>query len=213
MSLNENENFQDDFNLENDEEFIQIQQELANLLEKLQNGESLEFLPGENPFDLINSLEPSDIDTIPLGYEFLINDEELKSRIIPMYNYESDSGFDLFNAGPHITIESLGRTLVPTGIKLNIPINCEIQIRPKSGLALKHGLTVLNTPATIDQGYTGEIQVILFNTTNQQVSIPTGMKIAQAVLCPVFQGKSVNLVERDVNEGERSDNGFGSTGI
>lgn len=150
MSLNENENFQDDFNLENDEEFIQIQQELANLLEKLQNGESLEFLPGEDPFNLISSLEPSDMDTIPLGYEFLINDEELKNQITPMYNYESDSGFDLFNAGPHITIEPLGRTLVPTGIRLNIPINCEIQIRPKSGLALKQGLTVLNTPGTVD---------------------------------------------------------------
>jgi dUTP pyrophosphatase len=96
---------------------------------------------------------------------------------------------------------------------LDIPVNCEIQVRPKSGLALKQGLTVLNTPGTIDQGYTGEIQVILFNTTNNLVSIPIGMKIAQAVLCPVFQGVTVDLVEKLVNDGERSDNGFGSTGI
>ena len=213
MSLNNEENFQDDFNLEDDEEFIQIQQELADLLERLQKGEKLDLLDGDNPFDMLDSLNQGDLEKIPLGYEFLVNNEELKTQILQRYNYHTDSGFDLFNAGPHITIEPFGRSLVPTGIKLDIPVNCEIQVRPKSGLALKQGLTVLNTPGTIDQGYTGEIQVILFNTTNNLVSITTGMKIAQAVLCPVFQGVTVDLVEKLVNDGERSDNGFGSTGI
>ena len=72
---------------------------------------------------------------------------------------------------------------------------------------------VLNSPGTIDQGYTGEIQVILFNTSKDKVKIEKGQKVAQAVLCPVVAGKWVNLVEDEINSKDRSDNGFGSTGI
>ena len=131
----------------------------------------------------------------------------------PVYNYESDSGFDLYSV-EEIVLEPFGRALVPTGLAFGIPEEHEIQVRPKSGLALKQGLTVLNTPGTVDAGYDGEIKVIMFNTTNKQVIINKGMKIGQAVLCPVVCGKYVEfeLVE-NIEKRERGDNGFGSTGL
>lgn len=139
----------------------------------------------------------------------LINDDAK----MPSYAYPSDSGFDLCSTIEQI-IPPLGRALIPTGIQLSIPDDCEIQIRPKSGLALNSGLTVLNTPATIDSGYNGEIKVILFNTSYQPVYITKGMKIAQAVLCPVFTGKYVKLEQLDnIENKDRNENGFGSTGI
>ena len=156
-------------------------------------------------------------------YEVDIN-RKLKTRNIqvkkihldaynPTYNYESDSGFDLYSV-EEVILEPFGRALVPTGLAFGIPEEYEIQVRPKSGLALKQGLTVLNTPGTIDAGYDGEIKVIIFNTTNKQVIIDKGMKIGQAVLCPVVCGKYVEfeLVE-NIEKRERGDNGFGSTGL
>jgi dUTP pyrophosphatase len=140
--------------------------------------------------------------------ELLNNDAKF-----PEYAYPSDSGFDLYST-EELEIGPFGRALVSTGIKLSIPDEFEIQVRPKSGLAINQGLTVLNTPGTVDSGYNGEIKVIIFNTNNHNVTIPKGMKIAQAVLCPVVNGKYVNLIEVDkVTDGERGDNGFGSTGI
>ena len=131
----------------------------------------------------------------------------------PEYAYPSDSGFDLFST-EEVILQPFGRALVPTGIKLSIPDEFEIQVRPKSGLAINQGLTVLNTPGTVDSGYNGEIKVIIFNTNNISVSIPKGTKIAQAVLSPVVNGKYVNLVQvNKVNDGDRGDNGFGSTGL
>ncbi len=133
--------------------------------------------------------------------------------ILPKYAYPSDSGFDLHSI-EQVIIPPFGRALVPTGIKVSFDENMEIQVRPKSGLAINMGLTVLNTPGTVDQGYTGEIKVIVFNTNNNSVVIEKGMKIAQAVLSPVFNGKYVNIIEVDsIEERDRGDNGFGSTGI
>jgi dUTP pyrophosphatase len=104
--------------------------------------------------------------------------------------------------------------LIPTGVHFDVPENYEIQIRSKSGLALNQGLMVLNSPGTVDQGYTGEIKVILFNTTNSSVVIKEGQKIAQAVVCPVVSGKWLNLTKVDIiKDKDRSVNGFGSTGI
>jgi dUTP pyrophosphatase len=129
------------------------------------------------------------------------------------YNYDSDSGFDLYSSET-ITIEPFGRALVPTGIKFEIPSDFEIQIRPKSGLALNHGLTVLNTPGTIDEGYTGEVKVIVFNTNPEKFTINTGMKIAQAVVARCVTGRWVNLIQvNEINKKDRGENGFGSTGI
>jgi dUTP pyrophosphatase len=136
-----------------------------------------------------------------------------KDAVFPKYAYESDSGFDLHST-EDLSVGPFGRILVPTGIKVSFEEGYEIQVRPKSGLAIKQGLTVLNTPGTVDQGYTGEIQVIVFNTNNYTVVIPKGMKVGQAVLCPVVNGKYVRFEKIDtINEKDRGDNGFGSTGI
>ena len=136
-----------------------------------------------------------------------------EDAVFPSYAYETDSGFDLHST-QDLEIPPFGRALVPTGLSVSFEEGYEIQVRPKSGLAIKQGLTVLNTPGTVDEGYTGEIQVIVFNTNNYIVTIPKGMKVAQAVLCPVVQGKFVVLEEvQDVEEKDRGNNGFGSTGI
>ena len=136
-----------------------------------------------------------------------------EDAVLPKYVYPSDSGFDL-HATEEVIIGPFGRALVPTGLKVSFEEGYEIQVRPKSGLAIKQGLTVLNTPGTVDQGYTGEIQVIVFNTNNTTVTIPKGMKVGQAVLCPVVQGKFVMIETVDkVEDKDRGNNGFGSTGI
>ena len=136
-----------------------------------------------------------------------------KDAVFPKYAYLSDSGFDLHST-QDLEIKPFGRILVPTGIKVSFEKGYELQIRPKSGLAIKQGLTVLNTPGTVDQGYTGEIQVIVFNTNNHSVMISKGMKVGQAVLCPVINGEYVRFEQVDqLDEKDRGDNGFGSTGI
>jgi dUTP pyrophosphatase len=136
-----------------------------------------------------------------------------EDAVFPEYAYPTDSGFDLYST-EEITLEPFGRALIPTGLKLSFDIGYEIQVRPKSGLALKQGLTVLNTPGTVDSGYDGEIMVIVFNTNPKPFTVEKGMKIAQAVLCPVINGKYVNLQLVDkIENKDRGANGFGSTGI
>lgn len=133
--------------------------------------------------------------------------------IYPSYNYPTDSGFDLYSV-EEVVLPPFGRAAIATGIKLGFNEGYEIQVRPKSGLALNQGLTVLNTPGTVDAGYTGEIKVIVFNINPTEFKITKGMKIAQAVLCPVKNGRYVNLVPVDtIGEKDRGNNGFGSTGI
>ena len=150
----------------------------------------------------------NDVTQLPLGYHKLNPD-----AVTPKYNYPSDSGFDLHSV-EDLEISPFGRILVPTGLSFDIKDGYEIQVRSKSGLAIKQGLMVLNSPGTVDNGYNGEIQVIVFNTNNYIVTIPKGMKVAQAVLCPVVNGKWVELVENNNVVGkDRGDNGFGSTGI
>ena len=107
--------------------------------------------------------------TMDLRYSFSNED-----AISPKYAYPTDSGMDLYST-KDISIEPFGRVLVPTGVHFDIPENYEIQIRSKSGLAIKEGLMVLNSPGTVDQGYTGEIKVILFNTNNEEFKITKGM--------------------------------------
>jgi dUTP pyrophosphatase len=146
--------------------------------------------------------------TRTLGVELVHEDAK-----VPSYAYPSDSGFDL-RSTIEINIPPFGRVLIPTGIKLLIPEEYEIQVRPKSGLALNQGLTVLNTPGTVDSGYVGEIKVIVFNTNNETVTVSKGMKIAQAVLCPVVCGKYVSFESTNkVEDKDRGDKGFGSTGL
>lgn len=145
---------------------------------------------------------------LPLGFVKLHPD-----AVTPKYNYETDSGFDLHSV-EEVVIPSFGRALVPTGISFDIKDGYEIQVRSKSGLAINQGLMILNSPGTVDNGYTGEVKGIIFNTNNHPVTITKGMKIGQAVLSPVVNGKWVELVEKNkINSKDRGDNGFGSTGI
>ena len=138
------------------------------------------------------------------------NDSENKE---PEYAYESDSGFDL-RSTEDVWIQANDRKLISTGLRFDIPDGHEIQVRSKSGLALNQGLMVLNSPGTVDSGYQGEVKVIIFNTTNERIKIEKGQKIAQAVLCPVVNGKWVNLVKvEEIGEKDRNDKGFGSTGL
>jgi dUTP pyrophosphatase len=158
--------------------------------------------------DKMNETHMTMMKTKTLGVELVHEDAK-----VPSYAYPSDSGFDL-RSTIEINIPPFGRSLIPTGIKLSIPEEYEIQVRPKSGLALNQGLTVLNTPGTVDSGYVGEIKVIVFNTNNETVTISKGMKIAQAVLCPVVCGKYVSLeLTNKVDNKDRGDKGFGSTGL
>ncbi len=132
---------------------------------------------------------------------------------LPRYFHHGDSGMDLSNSGDEIVLKPFQRALVPTGIKVAIPSGYELQIRPRSGLALREGLTVLNTPGTIDSGYRGEVGVVVYNTDPQKsIHIKTGQRVAQAVL------KKIEIIEwEEVNEDEldqtcRKEGGFGSTG-
>jgi dUTP pyrophosphatase len=161
-------------------------------------------------------LDIKDLEKSMDGYVPKMEVRFLKSNsdaVSPKYAYESDSGFDLYST-EEVVIPSLGRKLIPTGLHIGIPEGYEIQVRSKSGLALKQGLMVLNSPGTVDQGYTNQIQVIIFNTSENKVKIEKGQKIAQAVLCPVVSGKWINMIETDkLSSKDRNENGFGSTGL
>jgi dUTP pyrophosphatase len=181
---------------------------LQNFLKQMSNSDIDENESLISDEDLSNLTEEME----NMIYKVDLNYSSTEGRILS-YNYESDSGFDLYSI-EEITIPAFGRELVPTGIVLDIPEGFEVQIRSKSGLALNQGLMVLNSPGTIDQGYIGEIKVIIFNTNNHSVVIERGMKVAQAVLSNVVSGKFVTLNKTEnVDQKERGSNGFGSTGI
>jgi dUTP pyrophosphatase len=129
----------------------------------------------------------------------------------PQYATAGASGMDIkANLTDSISLSPLQRALVPTGIYLEMPIGLECQVRPRSGLALKKGLTVLNSPGTIDADYRGEVGVILINLSSEQVTIEDGERIAQLVFCPV---SLVELQETNgLSDSERGAGGFGSTG-
>lgn len=159
------------------------------------------------PFEEFEKILSDALTKKPLFFKKLTED-----AITPSYAYESDSGFDLYST-EEVTLQPFERRLVPTGLSFDIPEGYEIQVRTKSGLALKQGLMVLNSPGTVDQGYTGEVKVIIFNASNEQQKIYKKMKIAQGVLCSVESGKKVALIEDNFEDKERGANGFGSTGV
>jgi dUTP pyrophosphatase len=131
---------------------------------------------------------------------------------LPAYSSLAASGADVKAHIPHpLTLKSGERILVPTGLKFAIPVGFEIQVRPRSGLALKNGLSVLNTPGTIDADYRGELGIILINLGQEDFVIQPGMRIAQIVLAPVVQARFVPAAE--LSETLRGANGFGHTGI
>lgn len=129
---------------------------------------------------------------------------------IPSYAHVDDSGMDLVAIAPQ-TIPPHQSALVPTGIAIEIPLGTEAQVRPRSGLALKHSITVLNTPGTVDAGYRGEIKVILINHGEQPFHIEKGMKISQMVIMPILRAEITEV--SDLSESVRGEGGFGSTGL
>ena len=132
---------------------------------------------------------------------------------LPAYQTAHAAGLDLIAAVPTdtpLTLAPGARALVPTGIAIALPPDCEAQVRPRSGLAVKHGLTVLNTPGTIDADYRGEIQVILINLGQAPVAIERGMRIAQMVVSRVTRARLTVAVSLDITQ--RGSGGFGSTG-
>ncbi|MBX7490902.1 dUTP diphosphatase [Helicobacter turcicus] len=128
---------------------------------------------------------------------------------LPKYQTSSASGFDLC-ASESLTIKSGEYALVPTGLSFSFSNKYEIQVRPRSGLALKHGISVLNAPGTVDADYRGEIKVLLINHGKENFAINIGDRIAQAVLCLVERAK-IEIAET-LDDTERGSGGFGSTG-
>ena len=136
-----------------------------------------------------------------------------KGLALPAYETEGSAGMDLLAAldeGEEMVIEPGARALVPTGLKMAIPLGYEVQVRPRSGLAYKKGLTVLNAPGTIDSDYRGEVKVILINHGQDAVTLTRGERIAQMVIAPVVQATWRECEE--LSETQRGAGGFGSTG-
>ncbi|XHU96819.1 MAG: dUTP diphosphatase [cyanobacterium endosymbiont of Rhopalodia gibba] len=133
-----------------------------------------------------------------------------EQAVIPRYEHNNDSGLDLISI-EDVEIKSGESQLVKIGISIELPPNTEAQIRPRSGLALKHKITVLNTPGTIDEGYRGEIGVILINHGKTSFQVIQGMRIAQMVIAPVIRVKIEEV--NDLSDTTRGPKGFGSTGF
>lgn len=192
-------------------------EELKSLFEKLK--EEAGYEPTENYSEIVDNITDEEWDEMEKELYDSMQMKVLKVKklnrdaILPFYNYPSDSGFDLYST-IDVEIGPFGRYLVPTGLSFQFDRGLEIQVRTKSGLAINQGLMVLNSPGTVDQGYSGEVKVPLFNANPHPVMISKGMKVAQGVLCPVLNGGYVNIQEvDDLEQTDRGDKGFGSTGI
>lgn len=154
-------------------------------------------------------------------FDINFNDFKIKTKFTnnsnnpdPEYANIGDSGFDLraFISEP-ISLKPLERKLIPTGLKFELSPNTELQVRPRSGMALKYGISVLNTPGTVDEGYRGEVGVIVVNLSNEEYTIQPGERIAQGVIMNVVgQGISELSKVNNLSNSERGDSGFGSTG-
>lgn len=130
---------------------------------------------------------------------------------LPQYATENSAGMDIrANLENPITLQPLERTLVPTGLYIELPVGYEAQMRPRSGLALKQGITLINTPGTIDADYRGEIGVILINLSNQEVTIGHGERICQMIIAKYTQAEITEVTELSITK--RGTGGFGHTG-
>ncbi len=129
---------------------------------------------------------------------------------LPTYAHPGDAGMDVRSIET-VTLRPGGRALVRTGLVFQLPPDAEAQVRPRSGLALRHGVTVLNAPGTIDAGYRGEVGVILVNLGAEPFTVEKGMKVAQVVVASVVRAEVVEVAETDTTE--RGADGFGSTGV
>ncbi|MGL5712617.1 MAG: dUTP diphosphatase [Paraclostridium sp.] len=133
-----------------------------------------------------------------------------EEAIIPNFAHKGDAGMDLYSI-EEVIIPKGETRLIKTGISLELPKMTEAQVRPRSGLALKHSITVLNSPGTIDEGYRGEVGVILINHGKEDFIVTKHMKIAQMVVKPIYE---INIEEvKDLSDTDRGEGGFGSTGM
>ena len=131
---------------------------------------------------------------------------------LPAYQSELASGFDVrAQLNQTVILQPGDRALIPTGLSFEIPAGYEIQARPRSGLAIKKGISLVNTPGTIDADYRGEVKIVLINLSKEPVAIERGERIAQLVLAPVVQAEFV--LADDLSETERGAGGFGSNGV
>ena len=131
---------------------------------------------------------------------------------LPRYQTDGAAGLDLFAAvGEEVVVASGARALVPCGLFIALPEGFEAQVRPRSGLALRHGVTLLNSPGTVDSDYRGELQVIVINHGAEPFSVTRGMRIAQMVIAPVTRAELVEVAELPASR--RGAGGFGHTGV
>lgn len=138
-------------------------------------------------------------------------DEHAADLGLPQYMSEGASGVDLVAAVTEDVVLNPGQVrLIPTGMRISLPVGYEAQVRPRSGLALKHGVTVLNSPGTIDADYRGEVGVILANLGSQPFAVKRGMRVAQMVVQEVVRAEMV--LESELDQTQRGDGGFGHTG-
>ncbi|MDE5726828.1 MAG: dUTP diphosphatase [Duncaniella sp.] len=138
----------------------------------------------------------------------IINDSD---NALPAYTTPSAAGMDVrASIKEPVTLAPLGRTLIPTGLRIQLPQGYECQIRPRSGLALKHGISLVNTPGTVDADYRGEIGVILINLSNEPYTITPGERIAQMVIKQYVKAEWEQVTALD--DTERGEGGFGHTG-
>ncbi|MGB9779350.1 dUTP diphosphatase [Caldanaerobacter sp.] len=138
--------------------------------------------------------------------------EDAKDLPLPTYMSEGAAGMDLYaNVKGEVVINPGEIELIPTGIQIELPPNYEAQIRPRSGLALNYGITLLNTPGTVDSDYRGEIKLIVINLGKQPVTIRRGQRIAQMVINQIIRPQIIEVEE--LSETQRSDGGFGHTGM
>lgn len=187
---------QTDFNL--DSEFKELQ-ELQDLMSRIETFNSEEMSPN-----------------IDSDYKMSIETKFTNSsnNSDPEYSKVGDSGFDLrAYLTESVTLKPLDRKLIPTGLKFELPPNTELQVRPRSGMALKHGISVLNTPGTVDEGYRGDVGVIAVNLSNEDYTIEPGERIAQGVIMNVI-GQNISTLTKTntLTDTERGEGGFGSTG-
>ena len=145
--------------------------------------------------------------TVDIRLKRLLHGEGLP---LPVYATDGAAGMDVVSA-EDVTLPPMGRHAVATGFAIAIPDGFEVQVRPRSGLALKHGITLPNTPGTIDSDYRGELKIILVNLGDAPFEIRRGDRIAQLVVAPVQQGRMVEV--RELDETVRGAGGFGSTGV
>ena len=131
---------------------------------------------------------------------------------LPSYQTEGSAGFDFFAANDEAIVIGSGKTaMIPTGLRFSVPRGTELQVRPRSGLAAKKSVTVLNAPGTVDSDYRGEVKIILINLGEDDFIVERGMRIAQGIFAPYFRG--VLQVCDSLDPTERGEGGFGHTGI